>query len=706
MTLKYTPIHAGQSIVGSSLSEETLTILNTVPTVYNYSESGVYQGQTLLKGFKSNIDRYAKALSISSDGKYSLLCDTSNNKVLLFNLIKKRIASSMPMRKGPRFSLFSSNSNYFACSNSVGEFDIYETLSCEVYNTILFVDSVSAAIFSDDELKIAIATFDKKVHIYDMLTKEIESTFIMEDYVEGITFSQDNTSVVVFTRIGNSYILNLKLDRQYMADPCFEWPTVIIKEKGSTISLVGVRSNQLFIYTNGNKIAMVPLDYWGVTSISIYKQKVFLGFCDGNGIIIDNTKAIEEVMHAIEESNYEKLSLLVYDYPLVFTSISLTQKIEEQYLDILKHKPLGHNEKLGYESLVSFLLSANVSRKELLQALYTLPEIVDFMSSVSTGSLSEACNIAYNTPLLRQLREFNEIKTNCSKELQEKMHLLETNFNKFDEDKSSSCSECVLGILPSDEILKESYNQLMLTGNAKNCAAVIDITDRYPILRQTKIYRRLLNQGEAFIHKTLLMISAGKMDEANIYATNLTRMKPFAATGLDFKRQIEAYTMFEKACIAKNLTQIFSLIEKYPLLRTTDIFKTFVLYHKESILKPALAQAKLGAVEQMKKIIEKYSDFEYFDEKHFHVYKIALIREIEKYAPTGKEEELLDKYHAYFGWDKYYESVCISFECLPNPLVKTDEVAVEHKKLMTLLDGERVLRVKTNTNINKGKDDE
>ncbi len=36
------------------------------------------------------------------------------------------------------------------------------------------------------------------------------------------------------------------------------------------------------------------------------------------------------------------------------------------------------------------------------------------------------------------------------------------------------------------------------------------------------------------------------------------------------------------------------------------------------------------------------------------------------------------------------------------PLVKTDEVALEHKELMTLLDGERVLRV----NTNKGKDDD
>lgn len=698
MALTYTSLHVGQGIIASSLGKNGLSVVDTAPTIYTYNLSAQYEKHTVLKGFESYLHRYSKAASISSDGKYLLICETQCDKLMLFNLHTRKVVSRIDLAKGPEFTLFSADAHYFAFSNSVGRFVIYDTALCEMYHQIQLNDAVSSAVFSDDKSHIAIASLDKKVHIYNMKKKEIIDSLEVEDYIEGMTYSKDNANVVVYTREGNTYTLNLLLKKKYSADPCSQWPTVISHKKASTISLVGTRSNELHIYTNanGNKIASITLEYWGITSISVYEKQVFVGFSDGNGIVIDNTESIKDVDAALEAKNYEQLCLLVYEYPLIFANTDLCAKIEEQYSEILNYRAQGHNEKIGFESLVSFLLSANISLQELLKLTYALEEISEFMTSISQAQKDIACKIAYKVPLLRQLKEFAEIKSECYKELKYKMHLLETSLRKYEEyteNVSSACSDCVQSIMPNAQTLGDSYKQLVTTANAQNFGAVMDIVERYPILKQTKVFKRIINYGEAFIDKTLMMIKAGKMAEANRYATNLTRIKPFASTGIDFRAQIQSYGTFEQSCKSSNVVKVFSMIEEHPLLRTTDMYRKELLKYQENILKPATRQAGLGELKKMKAILGKYAGIEHFQEKHFELYKFALLREIAKYAPIGEEQELLDKYHEHFGWDKHYESVCEAFDCEVNELVKMDEISPGDCVLETLLSGERNLRV-------------
>jgi len=697
MALEYVPLRVGQGILASALSEDGISIIDTIPTIYSYSKSGVYEKHAVLKGFKSYLHRYSKASAVSFDGKFALLCEMQCNKVMLFNLVSRRVVTRIELDKGPEFCVFSSDSSYFAFSNSVGRFVIYNTALCEMYHQISLIDAVSSAVFSDDMSHIAIASLNKIVYIYNMEKKEIVNSFEMQDYIEGMTYSRDNVNVVVYARSGNTCVLNVILNKMYIADPCSEWPTVLACEKNATISLLGTRSNQLHLYirANGNKIASISLEYWGITSISIYDKQIFVGFSDGNGMIIDNTKAIADVDAALEAKDYEKLCLLVCEYPLVFSNNVVCQKIEKHYSEILNYRAQGHNEKIGFESLVSFLLSANISRSKLLKLMYSLDEISDFMASIEEAKKDVACKIAYKVPLLRQLREFAEIKSECHEEMKHQLHLLETSPSQYEEyiqNNSNTCSDCMQSVIPNAQILGESYKQMITTANAKNFAAVMDIVERYPILKQTKVFKRIINYGEAFIDKTLMMIKVGKMAEANRYATNLTRIKPFAATGVDFNRQIQSYGAFEQACKAKNAVKIFSMIEEHPVFRTTKMYKDQLVHYQENILKPATKLASLGELKKMKAVIGAYESIEHFEEKQFELYKFALVQELTKYAPIGEEQELLDKYHQYFGWDKHYEKACEVFNCRVNELVKMDDVSAEHKVLETLLSGERDAR--------------
>lgn len=694
MSLSFNVLHVGKSIVASVMTPLGIVVIDNAPTIYTYSHGSAYEKHSTLKGFKSYIHRYSTAVATSSNGKYALICDASHERVLLFNLQKNSLASQIKYVKTPDYCLFSDDSVFFVITNSIGRLSLYETFSCEIKIEVQLSDGVCAVAFSQDNTMLAIATLDKKVHLYSVAKKCMQSSFELGEIVEALSFSQDTSAIVLFTRSGNTHIINHLLKQIILADPFSEWPSAIMHSQNKDISLVGTRSNQLFIYTNthGNNLGSITLDYWGITSINILDEKIFIGFSDGNGVTIDIANFVADAMQALETKNYAQLCSLAAQYPLIFISQKLGDALKRDYLDMFLFEAITHEERQGHNALSAYVLCATQNRHELMQSLYSSPELLPFMEQISSGQITQACSRAHHSPLLRQLREFHDIKSSCLQEVKLELKLLESNPTKFQEHVATMpmrCMECIQGVMPDAKIMEEAYKQLLSSVNAKNFSAVMDIVSKYPLFRQTLIYRRLISSGEALIDKTLIMIEAGKMAEAEKYATMLTRMKPFASTGADFRVQISAYQTFLQACEKGDAAKVFALIEEHSVLRTTDAFKEQIVNYQNKILSPALAFAKQGEVVKTQAFLAPYVAVEYFKEKHLELFKIALAKEIIFYAPLGEEKNLLESYHKCFGWDEYYQYACDALECEANIMRKLDEISEECKQMTSFIIGER-----------------
>ena len=697
MDLPLQSLHTNKSIIASVFTQSELILIDTTPTIYRYSHHGMYEKHSTFKGFKSYLHRYSRSVSISKNALFALVCDFDYERILLFNLVKNSLISQIKYTNKPDFSLFSNNSNFFLLANATGRVTLYETNFLDVVIELQLSDAVEAATFSLDDSLIAFATLDKKIYIYNTATKTLQSTLQVHEIAEALLFSKDQSTLLMLSRSGNSYLIKHVLKQITLADPLLEWPSTIFTSNNQEVSLVGTRSNQLFIYSNnnGNKLGSMTLDYWGITSINSYEDLIFIGFCDGNGIIIELSQALEKALHAIETKDFSALSTLVYETPILFVCEQFCMEVEKEYKDIFLFHPLAYEEREGHNALSAYILSSSQKRHEIMQSLYSSDDLIPFMEFFNSGNMSSACSYAYTTPVLQHLREFNDIKSNCLKEVKTQMKLLEKNPMKFKEHIESlpiKCSECVQGIIPDPSLIQEAYKQLLSSASAKNFSSVMDIVKKYPILRQTNIYRRLMNNGEVLIDKTIIMIAAGKMPEAEKYASLLTRMKPFASTGNDFKRQIKAYESFLIACQNSDITKVFSLIEQHSALRTTDLFKEQIQSYQNTILSPALNFAKQGEVTKMLQLIKPYMGLEYFLQKHLELLKIALAREIILYAPYGQEEQLLQEYHACFGWNEYYQQACEVLECQADKLQKLDAISQECREITTFITGERVKR--------------
>lgn len=700
MSLVYSSLHALRSIVASTINDSGVTLIDSTPTIYAYSTEGAYVKHANLKGVHPFINRYGKTVAITNDGKFGLVCDNLNGRVLFLSLDPIKLISMVPMSK-PDVALFSEDNAFFVIGSESGRLDIYQTDGCVCVSELHLSDSIVSVAFSKNRKDIAISTMDKKIHLFRVETGKIVHVFRIDGIAEALTFSADHNKIVCFTRAGTTYVFNILLKQQFLGDPSLEWPTRIASGFNDNIVLLGTRSNQLLIYNNsdGVKLGCFNFNYWGITSLSVSGEKVFVGFSDGNGTLIDMKETLKEASAALESGNIAKVSSIVAEYPLIFVHQGLCSKMEEHYEAIFKFTPSNAHERKGHEAIVSLIIADSRLRKALMQTLYSSEDIVPFMEKISIGNAQGACVSVFKAPHLRQLREFHEVRSGCLKELMHEIKLLEVDPEKFNEYIASApagCTKCVHNLIPRPEDLEENYMKLLASASSKNFAALAEIGEHYEILRQTKIYRRFMNYGEALIDKILALMAAGKMEQADEYATKLTKIKPFAPTGNDFKNQIKAFDAFANASATNNLPKVFALSSEYPALRTTQIFKDQVDLYKRNIMTPATVLAKNGEVSKVIMLLKPYFAIDYFEEKNLSLLKKALIYEIELYAPIGEEQALLERYHGYFGWDQEYARVCLILKVVPNMMKKPGPLASECKNITTLLKGERVLRTLQN----------
>ncbi len=438
----------------------------------------------------------------------------------------------------------------------------------------------------------------------------------------------------------------------------------------------------------------MSFEFWGVSTLSATTQKLFVGFSDGNALLLDVSQDVVKAKELLETKDIERLSLLVGDSPLIFLDSTFCDMLQESYETVLEYKALGAQENKGYDALISYMLSDERCQKELLRQLYSSMEMVSFTQELESGNTKDACELAYEAPLLRQLKEYGAMRSECYKEVAKELKMLEQNPYEFSEylaRQEKSCLACKHGVVRFSGDLVEAYKKLRGAAEAMSFATLFEIVSLYPLFRQTKIFARMMHYGESLIDKTLIMLYAGKTDEALKYATKLALIKPFAKTGDDFKKQIAVQVNFQKACERENIEQVCALVKEHPQLRITELFKAQVARYNDHI-KPAYAIAFSGDVQGLIKYLGKYYTVEYFKSKNQELKRLALLYEIKNYAPLGEEEELLIEYHRCFGWDEHYENVCKFFNLEPRADLKDMPESGDCLEQMSFLRGARVKR--------------
>lgn len=99
MSLEYSSLHALRSIVASTINESGVVVIDSTPTIYRYSSHGQYIKHANMKGVESYPNRYGSSVTITNDGKFGLVCDRANERVIFLSLEPVKLLSMIPMSK-------------------------------------------------------------------------------------------------------------------------------------------------------------------------------------------------------------------------------------------------------------------------------------------------------------------------------------------------------------------------------------------------------------------------------------------------------------------------------------------------------------------------------------------------------------------------------------------------------------------------------
>lgn len=695
--LPFIPMRCMRSVQSVAITNDGIVAIDASPAFYLFSSQGELLRHTAISGVDTYIHRYSHSCSLSLDGAYALVSARCRGRATLVLLSTMKVVFVVSHILEVDFSLFSPDSRYFVLANDFGHLCFYDLSSFELIGELRLADGICAVSFS--ETKVAIATKNKKIQLYNTSTKQIESQYTLNETIGELYLSRNANLICAHMNNGTSVVINVALDKTYIVDINKEQPSAMVVNSKAGTMLLGTKGNQIFIYASltGAKLGEIVLDYWGITALSIAKGSVAVGFCDGTTLILDFTKISELAQSLLESKNYMQLCLLANESPLLFLNERVCTGIFNARNEILMHRATSEEEKSGFESIIGVVLSDEYSRQELLKQLYSSQEIVPFMQELESGNTEAACTAAYHSPLLRQLREFGELRNRCFSGVVEEVKRLESNTDKFCaymESSPQTCAKCVHNIVPDTKTLLEAYKKLLLSASSKNYVIAMELIKEHPVLRQTKVYRRMINYGESLIDRVLVTMRQNEHHKAFDYASTLSALKPFATIGEDLKKQTRAFVDMEMAYKSSDAEKLFALSQSEPLLKTTNYFKQSVKKYDETIFAPAYALAKSGDVQNVKLLISPYAKIDHFFSRNQELIKKAFVYEICRYAKEEDEQSSLDAYYNCFGWDQIYESVCTMLNKRANRELLKEDTNTQCFERQTFLTGDRDMNKK------------
>lgn len=700
-------IQLAAGVVCSATLQDTIVIVDSTPTIYHYSYTGAYIRHNGFSGLSSLEHRYSKALGLSLSGRYLLITDEENGHILLLDVATKKTLLQLKMEKNPKFCHISTDESFLIVANGVGRALIYSMQTLKRYDEVAFVDEIATVEFLPDASKIVVSCLNKQIYIYDMPTKKIEHKLAVPDVVEVISAAKNGNDLLLITRAGDALKYTINSQEIFIVDSCYEWATTYMQNSSGALTLVGTRSSEIYIYTTqkGKLLGSISLEHWGVTTLSEKGGNLFVGFSNGYATIVDFSEAIKDAKEAITRGDYESFCTIIQAYPLVFMNEEIYNLIAQNYKKILAHKPSTSSEKEGHSAVVALLISNEELHDLLLKELFSSQEMINFTKNLEHGRPQKSCAMVYDVPLLQQLKEYSVIRTKCHQNVEQEFRELEENpesFIRHLNDKEQSCLKCKNSPVKGSLGLAEAYLLFRKSAKAKNYVAIFDIASRYPILRQSTIFKRLMHSGESLIEKMLIMMRANRMDDALKYATKLASVKPFAKVGLSYKKQIMMYANFSQACLQRDIDNIFSIASDNPALRTTVLFKEQQrLYQKHYEKGEEIARS--GEVSAMLEHMSPYMNVESKLSQNRDLIRTALLYEIKNYAPEGEESIFLQKYYDCFGWSEEYANICAFFGIQSRSRVEKESVDEQCYECVTLLEGERVKRKDHFKSVGRGK---
>lgn len=436
-------------------------------------------------------------------------------------------------------NLLSRDGRYFASANESGEVGVFDSsnlhMLCYFEKRQDFVCSLS---FSKSSNYIFMSYFDKTAMIFDIYNQNEIDMFDTASVVEQAVFIESKNLCVYATREGHigvyDYENRVKLKEE---KHCNEWASAISCEESGEFIFMGSREGVFLVYSALHNTVLFSHKFdscGGVTKIAVCNDEILVGFVSGDVYVIDMHYLKDELDSYLLSKEFDKTVPLFDKNTALMFIPSVLRKLTEGYEEN-KQKILGllakHQTAEAYELVKPFLRVKSVSDEFDFFASQTA-EIVSFMDMIEKKDFTEAYKIAYKNEVIRKLYIFESLEREFKQRVEKALSLLEDSIgNKA---KALELVKPFAKIPQKYETIEQIFKNFDKFGASKELARqkkfveYFDICDRYPFLKSTDMFKKVIAVGEGVLIKAQEYENGGALNEALKYLNILLNFEPFA----------------------------------------------------------------------------------------------------------------------------------------------------------------------------------
>lgn len=617
--------------------------------------------------------RYAKSISISKDGYLSIpLTKTSKAAILKLenNLHKKNIISWH--KADLSFSVFSKDCTLLATGGEDGKTNIF---SLPTFNLITSIfprpDYISCATFSNDSKLIAIASFNKQINIFDIERNIDFAEFDTPDVVEDMLFFDENKKLFYVCKDGLTGTYNLEtksiISQNKIIDAWFTTAMLL----NDNFALVGTKDKFISIIrlSDNKSIYTLTMPRMGITKIKKIDGKMYVGYIDGTVDIIDEMKYFDELEVYLKVNDYKKAKEVTEKNILLRTHPEYIKKMDEGWKDALQ-KAIDFIAKNKIDSaieVVSPFIDDPAKNEEFSFYMSQKDYVNRFLDAVESKNLQEAYAIAEQYKDIKKLAIYENLENYWQKVFETSKKLLAAN-PQLNLTKAQELLKPFANVKQKKDLvytLLRNTDKYLLADKAlkdKDFVEYFRLTEKFPFLKDTEIYKKSLLIGEQLLDKISILEVQRDFQKALEFAKVLSSMSPFKLAATEKTKGIEKKINFLDAYKKKDIQKAFYLIESSPELKALPEFVELnEAFNK--IAQKAYDFAFAGDAANALKILNDYLPIKYWSEKIGAIMKTAYLNEIKNFAASEEANKadwsktLID-FIERFGKNDEIEKIC------------------------------------------------
>ena len=640
--------------------------------VYSMTDHKLVVGKRVASKEACRYHIYSKALACS-DHQQLLIPKIDSPLCRLYKIVEHRITISDTFKwhkANVSCCVFSSDSSFFATGGEDGRVYVFTTKDARFYAMCpIQADYIACVAFDSKNERLAFGTYNCKLLVYDLRTYEFALKFRLPSVVADLFFFCEDSKLFYVCKDGENGIYDFAQGENHLNKSYDDWLHRAIPSKNLNYAFIVGRGDRLYIHSLKNNTCFeeIVLPEAGVSCIKVVDEYLCVCFVSGRIVFIHQDYGREHFLKLLESRDFEEARRFAEE-----TNIFL--KLGEDYARIRRE-----NWKEVLEDVINLFATNQIDNalntaspyledpeidREFRMHFDKKQAVAEFLKAIEKGAYAKAYQMANEQNGLRGLRAFEDLELYFEKILEACKKMLEENYGNQIY-RVRKLLEPFLQVPEKRErivVLFNHYGQyskMVAMIRVRNYKGAYAIAQKYPCLKVTKVYSKVLGHYKDLLLAVQNEILNGASVQVKQQIALLGEVDLFKDEVENLKNFYKMQEWIQAAFRDRRFQECYSILEECPDLLSSSCY----LQIEENLLgifRNATELAQMGKTQEVFRILSEFFALEKWRRRIDAIFQIAYFYEMKEADDNVMDwHATLKSYVGYFDKNSELEELCV-----------------------------------------------